>query len=135
MLMLDTNTISYYFRGAPSVVTRMLATPPDQISVSAVVVYELRTGLLRMPAAACRTRMEALDAFLASIETISFDLAASHAAAVIGASLTQRGEPIGPLDVLIAGAARAVGATLITRNVREFSRVEGLLIENWFGEA
>ncbi|MFP5404974.1 MAG: PIN domain-containing protein [Gammaproteobacteria bacterium] len=134
MLMLDTNTISYYFRGAPSVVTRMLATPPDRIAVSAVVVYELRTGLLRMPAAAGRKRMEALDSFLASIETLSFDRAASHAAAVIAASLAQRGEPIGPLDVLIAGAARAVGATLVTRNVREFARVDGLLIENWFGE-
>ena len=130
--MLDTNTVSYYFRGVAPVVSRMLARSPTELGVSVVVVYELRTELLRMPAAARRPRMGALETFLGSIQTVSFDLAAAEEAAMIAAELARRGEPIGPVDVLIAGAARAVGATLVTHNVREFSRVAGLSIENWF---
>jgi tRNA(fMet)-specific endonuclease VapC len=49
-------------------------------------------------------------------------------------ALEARGLPIGPLDVLIAGTALAHGATLVTRNLREFSRVEGLKLENWYDE-
>ncbi len=51
----------------------------------------------------------------------------------IKAALTRRGEIIGPNDLLIAAIALANGVTLVTRNVREFARVEKLLIENWEG--
>ena len=53
-------------------------------------------------------------------------------AARIRATLEQRGEPIGPIDVLIAGTALAQTAVLVTRNVREFERVPGLQVEDWY---
>ncbi len=49
----------------------------------------------------------------------------------IRSDLEKRGTPIGSLDTMIAAHARALGAVLVTNNVREFSRVEGLRVENW----
>ncbi|MDF1485612.1 PIN domain-containing protein [Ramlibacter sp. H39-3-26] len=60
-----------------------------------------------------------------------FDAAGAHEAAAIRAELESRGLPIGPHDVLIAGTVRAHGATLVTRNEREFSRVPALQWVNW----
>ena len=61
MFALDTNTISYYFRGDPQVVPRMHALPPARVGVPSVVVYELRYGLMRLAPAAAQSRLEALD--------------------------------------------------------------------------
>ena len=63
--MLDTNTISYYFRGEPQVVQRLQAQRPAEIGVPAIVVYELRYGLARLPTEAAAPRTAALDAFAA----------------------------------------------------------------------
>ncbi len=65
------------------------------------------------------------------IEVIDFALADSEAAGAIRAALEIRKQPIGPMDTLIAGQAVARGLTLITHNVRELSRVDGLSWEDW----
>ena len=54
------------------------------------------------------------------------------AAATIRALMEQQGTPIGPMDVLIAGTAVSLQATLVTHNVREFSRIPGLAIADWY---
>ena len=61
-----------------------------------------------------------------------FDQAAALAAGTIRAQLEQQGTPIGPMDVLIAGTAIALRGTIVTRNGREFSRVVGLPIVDWY---
>lgn len=135
MWMLDTNTISYYFRGVPSVCSRLLQASPADLAVSTVVVYELKSGLLRLPdGQARRARLEALEAFLSSIASVAFDDAAADEAARIASLLAARGTPIGPHDVMIAATARARGATLVTHNVSEFARVPDLSVEDWFVE-
>jgi tRNA(fMet)-specific endonuclease VapC len=53
-------------------------------------------------------------------------------AATIRAQLEQQGTPIGPMDILIAGTAVSLQATLVTHNVREFSRISGLAIADWY---
>ena len=53
-------------------------------------------------------------------------------AARVRAALEESGEAIGPLDTLIAGTALAARATLVTHNTREFRRVPGLRIEDWY---
>ena len=72
MLALDANTISYFFRGDPLVVQRMCATTPAQLAVPSVVVYELRYGLLRLPEAAARPRLDALAKFLQPLQVLDF---------------------------------------------------------------
>ena len=64
--------------------------------------------------------------------SLPLDAAAADHAARIAAALARAGTPIGPFDLLIAGVARANGALLLTRNLAEFGRVEGLLVEDWY---
>ena len=131
MFALDTNTISYYFRGDPQVVPRMHALPPARVGVPSVVVYELRYGLMRLAPAAAQSRLEALDTFLAALQVLDFDEACAQVAATLRARLEAAGQPIGPHDLLIAATALRNGAALVTRNVAEFSRVPGLEVVNW----
>ncbi|MBM3788553.1 MAG: type II toxin-antitoxin system VapC family toxin [Acidobacteria bacterium] len=63
---------------------------------------------------------------------LPFDEMAARTAARIRLDLEARGSPIGPIDTLIAATALAHGAILVTHNVREFERVAGLIIEDWF---
>lgn len=131
MLILDSNTISYYFRGDPQVVRRLQALSPSEVGVPAIVEYELRYGLLRLPPEAANPRMTALAALLRPMQLLSFDNECAAYAARIRVELEAIGTPIGPHDTLIAATALRYQATLVTRNVREFSRVQGLQWLNW----
>ena len=132
MLALDTNTVIYYFKGLGGVSERLLATPPQEVTLPSIVVYELERGVLK--AGNTPKRREQLALFLEAFVILPFGRAESLAAAQISSALETRGLPIGPLDVLIAGTALAHSATLVTRNLREFSRVEGLKLTNWYDE-
>jgi tRNA(fMet)-specific endonuclease VapC len=131
VLVLDTNTISYYFRGDPLVVPRMQALRPADLGVPAIVEYELRYGLMRLPDAAAAPRLAALSVFLRSVQVLPFDSECAAHAARIRATLEATGQPIGPHDTLIAATAMRYQATLVTRNVNEFSRVARLQWVEW----
>ncbi|HEU0198477.1 MAG TPA: type II toxin-antitoxin system VapC family toxin [Nevskiaceae bacterium] len=131
MLILDTNTLSYYFRGVPSVVAHLQAQRPQDLGVPTIVEYELRYGLLRLPAAQAKPRIEALAVLLAPLHILPFDHVCADHAARIRVALEKAGTPIGPHDLLIAATALRHQGTLVTRNVREFERVAGLAIVNW----
>lgn len=131
MLVLDTNTISYYFRGDPQVVARLQALRPADIGVPAIVEFELRYGLLRLPDVAAAPRLAALAQLLRPMIMLPFDSECAAQAARLRVELEVAGTPIGPHDTLIAATAVRYQATLVTRNVREFSRVPGLQWLNW----
>lgn len=131
MFLLDSNTLIYFFRGEGRVAERLLATPPDQVAVSTVSLHELETGLRKSSAPARRRKQ--LDAFVGAAHVWTLDQPAAVAAADVRAALESKGQPIGPLDTLIAGIALIHGATLVTRNLREFSRVQRLTVIDWHG--
>ncbi|QOJ09700.1 type II toxin-antitoxin system VapC family toxin [Nitrosomonas sp. H1_AOB3] len=131
MLILDSNTISYYFRGDPQVVLRLQAQRPQDVAVPAIVEYELRYGLLRLSPEMAAPRLAALTTLLLPMQKLPFDSECADHAARIRTTLEAAGNPIGPHDTLIAATALRHGATLITRNEREFSRVPGLQWINW----
>lgn len=131
MLVLDANTISYYFRGDAQVVPRLQALPPEEAGVPAIVIYELRYGLLRLPPEASRPRLDALEKLLRPMRVLDFDDACARQAASIRCALERQGTPIGAHDVLIAATALRHQARLVTRNEREFARVAGLQVVNW----
>ena len=131
MLVLDSNTISYYFRGDPLVVPRMQALKPADVGVPAVVEYELRYGLRRLPPEAAAPRLAALAKLLQPLQVLPFDSDCAAHAARIRAELESMGTPIGPHDTLIAATALRHQATLVTRNAQEFSRVAGLQWVDW----
>lgn len=134
MLILDSNTISYYFRGDPQVVPRLQALSPADLGAPAIVEYELRYGLLRLPPEAAQPRLAALAALLRPMRILPFDSECAVHAARLRVELEATGTPIGPHDTLIAATALRHQATLITRNVREFSRVPGLQCLNWHAD-
>jgi tRNA(fMet)-specific endonuclease VapC len=130
MLALDTNTLIYFFKGQGRVAERLLATAPAEIAIPAITVYEIETGIAKSSEPARRRAQ--FDALLELVTILPFDHPAASQAAAIRAAWEAAGQPIGPLDTLIAGTALANGATLVTRNLREFSRVPQLQVVDWY---
>ena len=126
---LDTNTLSYFLRGEGRVGQRLAGTPPQQVALPAVVVYEIRYGLKRAERPAL---LRAFEHMLRVATVLDFDAEASEHAADIRQVLERAGTPIGPHDLLIAATARRHACTLVTRNTGEFARVPGLLLEDWY---
>ena len=131
MLVLDSNSISYYFRGDPAVVPRLQALRPAELGVPTIVEYELRFGLNRLPTEVSNPRLRALAQLLRPMQMLPFDSECAAIAARLRADLESLGTPIGPHDTLIAATVLRHQATLVTRNVREFARVPGLQWMNW----
>ena len=131
MLVLDSNSISYYFRGDPAVVPRLQALRPAELGVPTIVEYELRFGLHRLPTEVSTPRLSALAQLLRPMQMLPFDSECAAIAARLRADLEPLGTPIGPHDTLIAATVLRHQATLVTRNVREFARVPGLQWVNW----
>lgn len=129
MFVLDTNTVLDYFKGKGRVAERLLAVAPSEITLPAVSAYEVRVGVLGSQNP--KRRREQFEAFLSVIEILPFDAEAGVRAAELRHNLERAGETIGPLDTLIAATALSHGGVLVTRNVREFSRVPGLKTVNW----
>jgi len=134
MYLLDTNTLSYVARGEGGVGARMLSMKRDAVAVPAVVAYELRYGLARLDPSRpiTRTLTENVGSLLAALRIVAFDDECAAAAAALRADLERAGTPLGPTDILIAATALATRAVLVTRNTREFGRVRGLMLEDWF---
>ena len=130
MFALGANTVIHYFKGAGRVGERLLSTPPHQVALPSSVVYELGVGILKSESP--KKRKQQFATLLAQVTVLPFSRAEAEAAARLRAQLEEQGVGIGPLDTLIAGVALANHATLVTRNVREFARVEGLRVENWY---
>jgi tRNA(fMet)-specific endonuclease VapC len=130
MWVLDTNTLIYFFRGEGNVAKEILARSPSAIGIPSIVLYELEVGIAKSTSP--RKRRGQLEELTAAVQTLPFGAMEARAAASIRSSLEKQGTPIGPHDVLIAGTAKACNATLVTRNTREFKRVDGLGVENWY---
>jgi len=130
MYVLDTNTLIYYFKGMGNVANKLLQTAPRDIAIPAVVLYELEVGLAKSNDT--RKRREQLDDFIALITVLPMGIEEAKAAANIRAALEVKGTPIGAIDTLIAGIALANQGVLVTHNTKEFSRVQGLMFEDWF---
>jgi tRNA(fMet)-specific endonuclease VapC len=131
--LLDTDSLSYFFRGEGRIAEHLRALMPSDIGIPAPVLYESRHGMLRLSSGQRQTALlRALDQATDTMEVVPFDGPAAEAAARIRTHLEKLGTTIGPIDIQIAGLAVARAAILVTRNVREFSRVEGLGIDDWY---
>ena len=127
---MDTNTLIYYFKGQGQIAKNFANVSPQEIGISRIVLFELQVGIAKSTSPAKRTQQ--LQQLLSRVNLVPFDRDSAVAAATIRAQLEQQGTPIGSLDVLIAGTALAFQATLVTHNVKEFSRVSGLAIADWY---
>ncbi len=129
-LLLDNDTCVFILKGKiEGLADKLGPYRPGRISVSAITVAELEYGINK--SAHREKNAQAVVEFLASLEIVPFGPGEAHVYGVIRAQLERTGKTIGSLDLLIAAQALAGGFILVTNNTREFSRVEGLKLENW----
>ncbi len=133
--MLDTNTCIYLMTGSqPAWQQKILARlealgTRDEVYVSSVVVSELRYGVQKSRWRKANNSL--LDEFLMDFQVVAYDDAAALHYGLVRASLEKKGRPIGPLDTLIAAHAVSLEMTLVTHNVKEFTRIPNLCVEDW----
>ncbi|MEW6279401.1 MAG: type II toxin-antitoxin system VapC family toxin [Candidatus Eremiobacterota bacterium] len=130
--LLDTNAVIAVIKDTPGVRRRLRRAMASRqpVSVSAIAAYELWYGVAR--SARRRENSQRLRAFLSgAIRVLGFDEEDASVAGDLRARLEGLGTPIGPYDLLIAGQALRTGLTLVTANIREFSRVPDLVWEDW----
>ena len=105
---------------------------PGDIFVSSVTIAELQYGVEKSTAKGKNAL--ALERFLLPLELAAFDYESALVYGKIRADPARRGMPIGGMDMLIAAQALAHDLTLVTHNVREFRRIQGLRCESWVNE-
>jgi len=127
---LDTNTLIYFFKGLGNLSSQMLTVAPGEIAIPAIVKFELEVGIGK--SSSPRKRTTQLQEFISLVTIISFGQSEAKCAAGIRIKLERQGLSIGPYDILIAASALANNRTLVTHNTREFERVDGLKIEDWY---
>ena len=128
--MLDTNICIYAIKHKPEqVFMRLQEHDPIDICISSVTYAELVHRVEKSKA--IEKNRVALALLLANIEIMNFDSLAAESYGKIRADLEKAGTPIGPLEMMIAGHAKALGYTVVTNNTKEFERVKGLKLENW----
>ena len=125
--LLDTNAVIAVLNGHAGVIERLRRHDPEAFGLSAIVLHELRYGASK---SVRQTENHArLDAM--RLDAVPFDAHDARRAGEVRAALERAGTPVGGYDLLIAGQALARGLILVTRNIREFERVDGLRIEDW----
>lgn len=130
MVMLDTNICIYIIKQKPpAVLDRFREYQVGDVGISSITLAELRYGVAKSRYQ--EKNAKALDEFIIPLEILPFDEAATRAYGGIRATLEKAGTPIGSMDLLIASHAASLGATLVTNNTREFSRVPGLTVVDW----
>jgi tRNA(fMet)-specific endonuclease VapC len=127
--LLDTNLCIRILRDRPASLRARFNAEADSLCTSMIVLTELLHGAFK--SARPTENRQAVSELTALVEVLPFDQAAAYHAADIKTNLEKRGLPIGGYDVLIAGHARSKGLVVITNNLGEFSRVEGLRSEDW----
>jgi tRNA(fMet)-specific endonuclease VapC len=127
--MLDTNLCIRVLRDRPGQVRERFNANADGLCISTIVLGELLYGAAKSQRP--EHHRQQVEAFAARLEVLPFDARAADHAADVRAALERRGTPIGGYDVLIAGHARSLGLVLITGDLDEFRRVDGLRCEDW----
>ena len=128
--MLDTDICVTLIRGKSlSLLDKIESFSAGDLGLSVITVAELQHGVQK---GQHRERnYQSLLEFLSSFEIANFDSDAATTYGYIRSDLERMGKKIGPHDFLIAAHAKTLGVTLVTGNVREFNRVDGLIVENW----
>ena len=130
MYLLDSNILIYFFRGTGHVADHLRRHAASTIKIPTPALFELEYGTAK--SSRPMQQRAGIDAVMQRFESIPLNYASARQAGVLRQSLEKGGVPIGPYDLLIAGIALANHLTVITRNIREFERVPGLKLENWY---
>ena len=129
-ILLDTDICIYAInRKRPEILSRVRDYRIGEVGISSITYAELRFGVEN--SARVEENLDRLERFLLPLEIVPFDAEAGRHYGRIRSELKRLGCPIGSNDLLIAAHALALDTTLVTNNVREFSRIAGLRVEQW----
>ena len=130
MYFLDTNICAFIINGKfPCLNERYFACARNEIKIASVTLFELRYGAEKSQKR--EQNLGKIQTFLSEVEIFPFDKKAAEIAGQIRASLERAGQIIGGNDLLIAATALSNDGVMVTNNIREFSRVDGLTVEDW----
>ncbi len=127
--MLDTNIVIYVIKRKPIELLDLFNLHAGQMSISSITLAELLHGAEK--SAKPEHNMRQVEDFVSRLEVLEYGIKAAAHYGSIRANLERQGTPIGVNDLHIAGHARSEGLVLVTNNMREFERVDGLCVENW----
>ena len=128
--LIDTDTLSMFFRGDPNVVARFsdYTTEYEKVNISIVTYYEVVSGLKHRDA---QKQLASFLEFAAQSNVVLLTEQSVTLSAEIYAGLRSKGVPIDDIDLLIAGIALAHDWVLATHNTKHLDRIEGLRVEDW----
>jgi len=128
--LIDTDILSYYFKGDSLVVEnfKKYLTEYDIIEISLITYYEIMSGLLHKNA---HKQLEIFNDFVTENIVIALTEESCKISSELYSKLRIKGELIDDIDLLIAGVAIENEMTLVTNNDNHFGRIPGLKIENW----
>jgi tRNA(fMet)-specific endonuclease VapC len=127
--MLDTNIAIYVIKNRPINALASFNRHAGQISISAITLAELLHGAEK--SAKPEHNLRQVEEFVSRLDLLEYGSKAAGHYGDIRADLERKGTPIGVNDLHIAGHARSEGLTLVTNNLREFERIDGLRLDNW----
>jgi tRNA(fMet)-specific endonuclease VapC len=127
--MLDTNICIYVIKEHPESLRAKFNAQADQLCISSITLGELHYGAEK--SARRDVNVAGIERFVARLDVLPFDAGAAVHYGQLRAELERAGRPAGALDMQIGGHARSRGLVVVTNNLREFSRMPGLRVENW----
>ena len=128
--LLDTNICIYAQKRNAAILSHIKEAWQDGIAISAITLAELEYGVQH--SGAPERNAIALAKFLSSVEVLAFDSSAAIEYGDICSTLRKNGITIGTMDMLIAAHGRSEKLTVVTHNTREFERVDGLQLADWY---
>jgi len=130
--MLDTDICIFLMRGeSPELAAQVQTVPIQQQVMSAVTYAELTYGVQASAGTKRKQNQAVLDSLVLHLAVLDWPQEAAQHYAEIRLDLKKRGAQLGAADLMISAHARAIGATIVTNNTKDFGRVKGLQVENW----
>jgi tRNA(fMet)-specific endonuclease VapC len=127
--LLDTNICIYVIKRRPELILDRFNENAAHLVISSITLAELLHGAEK--SSQPQRTLAVVEDFCSRLDVLDYGAKAAQHYGQIRASLEQRGTPIGVNDLHMAAHARSEGLTLVSNNLREFERVDGLLYENW----
>jgi tRNA(fMet)-specific endonuclease VapC len=127
--LLDTNIVTYVLKRRPIEVLEIFNRNANRMAISSITLAELIYGAEKSQHV--DKNLEAIEEFISHLEVLSYDAKASQHYGQIKSGLEKKGQLIGENDLHIAAHAISQGLILISNNLKEFSRVPNLALENW----
>src|ERR1700686_445628 len=127
--MLDTNICIYVMKNYPPALLEKFNSLAEQLCISSITLGELHYGAEKSARRA--DNLTAIERLVARLDVLPFDARAASHYGQLRAELERAGTPCGPHDMQIGGHARSEGVIVVTNDLREFSRMPGVRVENW----